>query len=360
MESRDTAPHSKRPPIRILTKEEVQARLGLRPKAPPPVTSEPASTHEGVQFAKETEQKPVFLAQHVYTHVPVWKSPQHLEGWQTYCYTGTGENALKPVDVWRIEHRLQHQHMFKSPIEPPRWQFFPLDELRVVFTRVVPRKQLDRSGNFNVQLAHSLIMRVDDLKRLPHGALSLWKDDLYSDSDYLRGVSEEIDVTGKQVDLSARKVSPADVARTPQPAYVVPDEMLKMARKMPLEELSRYILLPNATPLSNLLLLIANAKELVEKGRVVAIRGDSREVEQVLQLSLQLAHRIPGLDETALSFTTFTPGGLPYKTPFWAVGVTESIRNERAIPIDAAAVLESIKALRGNEELPVKAFERKR
>lgn len=129
------------------------------------------------QAIKEVGPKPLFAAQHIYTRVPIRQSPSGLEGWQTYRYTHTGKGALSPTDVRYIEAFLEHQTNFTG--RGRRWQFFPLDEQRIVFTRVVPRSELDRDGSTFLHLDHSLIVPVSEIKRLPNGLLSLWDDGLY-------------------------------------------------------------------------------------------------------------------------------------------------------------------------------------
>lgn len=336
VESNDTAPYSK-PPLRILSKEELRARFGLKQEPTPP--------------AKETEPEPVTVAQHVYTRVPIRQSPSGLEGWQTYGCTVTGEGALRRNDVKFIEAFLEHQRSFYAS-EPTRWQFFPLDEQRVVFTRVTPRDEWDRGGNALLYLAHSLVVPTNQLEKLPDGVLSLWNDKLYSKN--LRQVDEEAGRAGMFWDLAPRKIRRADVARAAPPADMLPEELGRMVEGLPADRLVEELTTRGATDLATLVRAVANAKQLVVDHRAVAIcgnRGKGREVERVLRLAFWLARRMPGVEETALSFTTWTGEGEWPRAPFWAVGVRTPPRSGRIIPIDAGSVLTSLKVLQ-NEEPP--------
>lgn len=354
------APHSEKPRIRILTKEELRARFGVKreptlpatPETPPPVRS------EGAQLAKETEPKPVFLAQHVYSHVPTWQSPTKFEGWQTYRYS---KDILSPRDTWRLENFLTHQHMFSNLAGPPRWQFLPLDDQRMVFTRVVPRRETDRSGRDYLPLAHSLVVPIADFTKLPDGALSLWNDGLYLDD--LPQPDDEAVRSGRPSHLEPLKLNPSDTVRIAKPIEKLPKNLERQAQEIAATpfDLGKRRTIVGTDPLEDLIWSVAHAEQLVAEHCCIAIHGDSKEKEQVLRLAFRLARAMPGVDETALSFTTHKPeGDLLPETPFWAVGVTRPVRNKRAIPIDAGAVLESIKALRGDEELPIKAFETRR
>lgn len=152
----------------------------------------------------------------------------------------------------------------------------------------------------------------------------------------------------------ALRLDPADLAKTEPSAEKLPEELERRAKEIAATsfDLEKRLPIFDTDPLEDLIWSVANADKLVAEHRRVVIHGDSKEIEQVLRLALQLAQRIPGIDETALSFTTFTPeGALPSQTRFWAVGVTAPVRNERAIPIDAASVLTSLKVLQ-NEEPP--------
>lgn len=354
VESKDAAPHSK-PPLRILSKEELRARFGVKREPTLPVTSGPALTHElgnhGGAAEDETEVLLTDVAQHTYTRVPIRDSPHGLEGWQSYRWTPVGKGRLSSHDVRLIEAFSEHQRTFR-PGEPPRWQFFPLDEQRVVFTRVVPRNESDRDGVSFLYLAHSLIVPTNQLGKLPDGVLSLWNDKLYSGD--LRQLDEEMD-RGLRWLLAARKIRRADVTRAAPPADVFPEELGRMVEGLPVGQLVEELTTRGATDLATLVCAVANAKQLVLEHRAVAIcgnRGKGREVERVLRLAFRLAQRMPGVEETALSFTTWVGEGELPRAPFWAVGVRTPLRSGRTIPIDAGAVLESIKALRGDEELP--------
>lgn len=336
MEQRDT-PSPTKPLIRILSKEELRARFG--PK------QEPVFTHEQMaqRGAAEDEKKVLLtdVAQHTYTRVPIRDSPNGLEGWQTYRYTGTGKGALSRNDVGFIEAFLEHQRSMR-PTEPPRWQFFPLDEQRVVFTRVVPRKEMDRGGGHYLYLAHSLIVSISQLERLPDGVLSLWNDKLYSGD--LRQLDEDIDRSSPWI-LAARKIQLSDVTRATVSADVLPEKLGQMVEGMPTDRLVEELTARGASDLATLVRAVANAKQHMVERRIVAIEGKASEIKGVLDLSFRLARRMPGVEETALSFTTWTGEGEWPRAPFWAVGVRTPPRSSRIIPIDAAKLLDSLKAM---------------
>lgn len=305
-----------------------------------------------VQAIKEVEPNPVLAVQHIYTRVPIRQSPSALEGWQIYRYTRTGESALSLNDVRYIEAFLEHQRSFTG--RGRRWQFFPLDEQRIVFTRVVPRSEFDRGGNELLHLDHSLIVPVSEIKRLPDGLLSLWDDNLYvNELEELPPAKDSL----IPIDLVPKKLKAAERGNREVNEDIIPAELARLARDLPGDKLIETLEAKNAQPLADLIRLMINAKELVKnhyKVYLCGTRSTKGEIAQVLKLAIRMAELMPDADETSLSFTTWIPDDGGSIAPFWAVGVSHlpSYRWTYGTPtLFARRVLGSIRLI---DQQPVK------
>lgn len=302
---------------------------------------------------EEGEPKAVSAAQHIYTRVPTSQSPTKTEGWQTYSYTETGESALTANNVRRIESSLYHQRIFTE--KGIRWQFFPLDAQRVVFTRVVPRSETDRSGKTFIYLAHSLVVPTSELKRLPSGLLSLWDNDLYVNE--LEEVSlEEVTILGKTlVNITPKNLKVVEEGSRGANEDIIPAELARLVQDLPAEQLIETLEAQNAQPLADLVRLIVDSKELVKNGKKVYMCGTQSpdgEIEQVLKLAVHMAELMPDADETSLSFTTWKSDNIgdTYIAPFWAVGTPQPPSywwdtNFSSITLFAPRVLDSVHSI---------------
>lgn len=299
---------------------------------------------------EEGEPKPVLAAQHIYTRVPIRQSPSYLEGWQSYRYTKTGASALSVDDVRRIEGYLEYQGNFER--RGKRWQFFPLDEKHIVFTRVVPRSETDRGGLAFLHLDHSLIVPISDIGKLPDGLLSLWDDVLYVNELEELPLEKGI-ISGN---IPAKNLNATERGSRKIDKDEIPAELARLAQNLPADQLVETLETQNAQPLADLVRLMVNAKELVENRYRVCLcgsRGTKGEIEQVLKLAIRMAKLMSNVDETSLSFTTWIPDE-GTRAPFWAVGVSQPPRYwwdtnySRGITLFASRVLDSVRSI-GNQ-----------
>ncbi len=289
----------------------------------------------------------ILAAQLVYSRKPQRQSPLLFEGRRAHHWTEIGENSLSQRDVGDIEAHLAGTGTFKSLDKPPVWRFFPMDGNRICFSRLSATEEHDRSGETFLGMAHSLVVGVDDLTKLPNGILSLWNDSLYvTKEEELEGLSKDkVNIPPLRIDISSlgsQEVADDVVGRLMATAD-------KLGEK-PNIDLSMKELFQEDKSFTERVVKAMINRDLMDKNKafieLYAEPDNSKDIERALKIIIQAAQQIPGVDLANLSFSTNIPEDFhPLDQMYWALGTTSRIKSigpNRCIFVNASTFLDEL------------------
>jgi len=133
-------------------------------------------------------------AQHFFAHVDKEVSPTGISGYQTLCYS---RSLLSEEDVLDLEGRLTYHKAGCI-----KKLFFPLSDSWYVVSRIVNIEETDTLGRGGRYFAHSVLVTVDDFRRMGANPFDLFDsvkfiesiDDAMSGNDFASGEAIPVEI----------------------------------------------------------------------------------------------------------------------------------------------------------------------
>ncbi|MCC6444480.1 MAG: hypothetical protein IT210_13625 [Armatimonadetes bacterium] len=239
--------------------------------------------------------------QHIYASVEKEQSPAGRGGFQTLCYTHT---AITAEEIEEIEPRLLY---YPADAGPVKHLYFSLSSGKAILARIVPFPERDSAGREGRYLAHSLVLKSEDLSCLGPRFLGIWEGFPFAST-----VEEALALCGPE---------PGDM---PEAAAHIPDQTagFEEARLWPLDEFKKW------------LRLALRVDGLASERMAVALVGDPEQAHKALAAILPF---VPSGLLPRCSFDTYFYRCNLVSAYFWAVGLPEPPGGLKFKAVDARA-----------------------